>query len=169
MTKYALPALTVVALFAVSGESPAQVVMPGPAGPTVTFPGSGQVVGSPQYPVLVTPNIVTGFNPQTGGLNTANRQIDNSFFDYRRESSKYNGTRRWVRRPVYGAYGRIVGYQEGFVWNNSVTGREHGDLQSFTPNGSGGIHTGVVQRGRKPIHGSPTGVHVQKHSYSRPN
>ena len=56
----------------------------------------------------VTPNVQSGINNQTGGINTFNRQVMDSAFHHARESSKYNGTHRWERRPIYGAAGRAV-------------------------------------------------------------
>ena len=64
-----------------------------------------------QYPVYVSPNEVTGINPITGGLDTQNRQIDNTAYQYGRNESQNNGTKRWVRRPIYNSRGQVVGYQ----------------------------------------------------------
>ena len=147
----------------------AQVVVPGPNGPRVfspyqpiaPLPHPVQPLPHPvqpppkfippsygQYPVYVSPNEIVGVNPQTGGIDTQNRQIDNTVYQPGRNSSQNNGTKRWVRRPVYNAQGQEVGYQEGWVWNNSYTGQEHGELSNYTPNGlslggvvgGGGVH-----------------------------
>lgn len=88
-------------------------------------------------PVLVSPERFNGYTPW-GGINTRNEQVNNTYFDYGRNGSRYNGSRRWVNRPVYDSYGRIVGYQQGEIWNNSLTGQEHGNVKTVTPNGHGG-------------------------------
>ena len=87
----------------------------------------------------VSNNTATGVNNQTGGIDTSNSQIADSAFANGREQGKAN--RRWVSQPVYGANGQITGYQEGYVWNNSITGQQHHDLKVRTPNGSNGVHT----------------------------
>ena len=69
-----------------------------------------------------------------------------SAFQQGREQSKYNGTQRFERRPVYGANGRIIGYQQGQVWQNSITGQEHSDMTSYTPNQHNGVHGTHTQR-----------------------
>ena len=92
------------------------------------------------YPVLVSPNEISGINPWTGGLNTRNGQVDNTYFDYGRNGSQYNGSKRWVNRPIYDSYGNISGYSQGYVWNNSLTGQEHGNVRDVTGNGLGGQH-----------------------------
>jgi hypothetical protein len=97
----------------------------------------------PSVPQVVTPNTVTGYNPQTGGLNTANTQFNNTFFDPLRNQSQFNN-RRWVQRPVYSTGGQVIGYEQGWVWNNAITGQEHGNLQTYTPNQTGGVHEGQV-------------------------
>jgi hypothetical protein len=94
--------------------------------------------------VVVTPDRITGYNPSTGGWNTGNSQINNTAFDPYRDMSRYNGTQRWESRPVYDSYGRVIEYQEGTVWNNSVTGTEHSDMISRTPNGFGGTHEQAI-------------------------
>ncbi|EMI43617.1 hypothetical protein [Rhodopirellula sp. SWK7] len=90
---------------------------------------------------FVTPNQISGFNPATGGIHTHNTQINDSAFDWNRNGSRFNGTQRYVVRPVYDQWGRQIGVKSGMVWNNSVTGQEHGNLQSHTSNGLGGVHT----------------------------
>ena len=131
------------------------VIMPAPGvgAPSVGNPGYGNpgygglppYYGRPSQPVLVTPDQFQGINPQTGGIDTRNDQINDTYFDHGRHESEHNGTKRWVRRPVY-RNGQVVGYQEGYVWNNSRTGQEHGTLKTVTPNDKGGIHTGIVQQ-----------------------
>lgn len=100
----------------------------------------GGFYGRPSVPVYGTPSVVTGRNPWTGGWNTGNHEINNTYFDYGRNGSQYNGSKRWVNRPVYDNYGNITGYQRGYVWNNSMTGQEHGNVTTTTPNGVGGEH-----------------------------
>lgn len=141
-----------------------------------------------QYPIYVTPNEVVGVNPHTGGLDTQNRQIDNTVLQHGRNESQNNGTKRWVRRPIHNAHGQVVGYQEGWVWNNSYTGQEHGELVNYTPNGQGGVneqyqsrsvqgggvHKNIQSFGAQPTRHSPTtktspalgGVHKNLHSFS---
>ena len=87
----------------------------------------------------VTPNQFNGFN-QNGAMNTQNSQIMDSAFQHGREQSKNNGTRRWERRPIYGPNGAITGYQEGYVWRNSITGQEHFDMINRSQNQFGGEH-----------------------------
>ena len=94
----------------------------------------------PSVPLHVTPNTYLGRNPYTGGIDTQNHQTNNTYYDLGRNGSQFNGTQRWVDRPVYGANGQIIGRQTGHVWNNSFTGQEHGNLQSQTLNGHGGVH-----------------------------
>ena len=95
------------------------------------------------HPQYVTTDQFKGINPYTGGVDTHNEQVNNTYFDPNREASKNNGTRQWVRRPVYNANGQLTGYEEGWVWRNSVTGVEHGDLKTVTENDKGGTHTQI--------------------------
>lgn len=162
----------------------AQVVLPGPNGPRVVSPSYGQVRPLPypvrpmphpapqppprfippahgQYPVYVSPNEIVGVNPETGGLDTQNRQIDNTVYQPGRDSSQNNGTKRWVRRPVYNSQGQQVGYQEGWVWNNSYTGQEHGELSNYTPNGLGGVN-GQHQSTSAGVHENVQSYNVQR-------
>lgn len=119
---------------------------------------SGPILHSTHYPsfhwpppAIVTPNRPIGINHQTGGWDTMNSQIHHSAFDPYREMSKHNGSRRFVRRPVYNSLGQRVGYQQGWVWTNSVTGQQHANLQSYTPNSSGGVHQhNTVRSARRP-------------------
>ena len=117
-------------------------------GNQVIYPGNPVYPGYPYYrpsvPAVVTPNAITGVNPQTGGLNTGNTQLNNTYFDPFRDQSQFNNSRRWEQRPVYNTFGQLTGYQQGWVWNNSVTGQEHGNLQTYTPNQFGGVHEGQV-------------------------
>ena len=101
--------------------------------PTPIVPMPGQ-----RYPVYVSPNRISGINPFTGGLNTRNEQVDNTYFDYGRNQSQYNGTKRWVNRPIYDGYGNVTGYTQGYVWRNSFTGKESGNVRDVTNNGLGG-------------------------------
>jgi hypothetical protein len=90
-------------------------------------------------PQLVTTDQLS-YVDQWGNVHTKNEQVNNTYFDPNRETSKSNGTYRFVRRPVYGANGQIAGYEEGYVWNNSITGQEHGQLKTVTQKGGGGTH-----------------------------
>ena len=94
----------------------------------------------PSFPVHVTPVRFDGVNPFTGGVDSRNEQVNNTYYDPFRDASKNNGTRRFVRRPIYDSQGNVTGYQEGHVWTNSVTGVEHGELKNVTDNGLGGKH-----------------------------
>ncbi len=122
--------------------------------------------GNPVGPAIVTGNQFNGFNSQTGGIDTANQQVDHSAFRAGREESKFNGSYRHVRRPIYDTAGQVVGYQEGYVWNNNVTGEEHGDLQNYTPNSMGGVHQGSQMKSSRP-NNNRGGVHTQQHSYGQ--
>ena len=167
MTKQLLSALAIAAVltfvgqtadaqsFSTHGSMPGVVSTVGHYGPGGTYLGPKPIGhrapapywGSrPSYPHFVTPSQVTGINPWTGGLDTGNLQVNNTYYDYGRNSSQYNGTRRWVNRPVYDGYGNVTGYQEGYVWNNSFTGQEHAHLNTRTPNGLGGENNTTVMR-----------------------
>lgn len=114
-------------------------IISGPSGPQVLpsqfpirtgLPSGGYPSGPTRIPGgWVTPNVATGINPQTGGVNTSNSQVNDSAFAFGREQGKAN--QKWVRRPVYGANGQISGYQEGYVWRNPITGQEHGTLKKL--------------------------------------
>ena len=130
--------------------------------PQVIRPNGGFATNGPAYPQVVpqyqpqgtfhnripggwvSPNVVTGINSQTGGLNTSSSQVDDSTFAFGREQGKAN--QQWVRRPVYGANGQVTGYQEGYVWRNPYTGQEHGNLKNYTPNNQGGVNTQLQTR-----------------------
>ncbi len=101
------------------------------------FPSSPSI---PSGPMIVTPNQIDGYNPNTGQLHSSNVQIDHSATDPYREFSRDNGTRRYVKRPIYDTYGNLVGFQEGEVWNNSLTGQEHGVLNNTTVDQNGNVH-----------------------------
>ena len=161
MRKQLLSTLAIAAVLTFVGQSAnAQVIVGGGlTGGTIGHYSPAPVYGygspwgfqRPSYPQFVTPSQVTGVNPWTGGLNTGNMQLNNTYFDYGRNGSQYNGTRRWVNRPVYDSYGRITGHQQGYVWNNSITGQEHGDLNTRTPNGLGGENnTSVAYSNYRP-------------------
>ncbi|MCA9185195.1 MAG: hypothetical protein R3E01_00990 [Pirellulaceae bacterium] len=164
------------ALLATAHLASAQVILMGPNGPMVIPAPPTQYIPptAGQFPVYVTPNQVTGVNPITGGLDTTNQQIDNTTFQVGRNESMNNGTKRWVRRPVYNQAGQIVGYQEGYVWNNSITGQEHGNLVSYTPNNQGGVNeqhrSYSMENGNSSQQPNPTqggvGVHKQIRSFS---
>lgn len=169
----------------------AQIMVHGPHGPVVV-PSQGQhaMAFRPQYgqyppfsqhlrpqasgPAIVSSNQVSSVDLQTGAVNTSNFQIDHSTFAPGRADSMHNGTKRWVKRPIHNMSGQVVGYQEGWVWNNSMTGQEHGSLQNYTPNGLGGVHVQQQIRSRanssQGIHPSqssarPQGIHTQFQSY----
>ncbi|MEL7497822.1 MAG: hypothetical protein AAFN77_09445 [Planctomycetota bacterium] len=93
----------------------------------------------PQHPVFVTPNQFRGYDPYTGMPITQNLQVENTYFDPNRNLMRNNGTERFVRRNVYDARGRIVGFEQGNVWRNTITGAEHHDLKVITQQ-NGKIH-----------------------------
>ncbi|TWU00600.1 hypothetical protein Pla108_15520 [Botrimarina colliarenosi] len=104
----------------------------------------------PSRPVIVTDHEITRYNPWTGQIDTKNTQINDTAFDYGRDASQYNGTRRYVRRPVTDRFGNITGYEEGWVWNNSLTGQEHADLKVRQINNTGGTSETHVLRSVAP-------------------
>ena len=92
----------------------------------------------PSHPMITTRNQITGINPFTGGLDTQNTQVNNTYFDPTRELGR--GSQRFVQRPVYDVQGRQIGMEQGMVWTNPITGVEHGELKTTTPNDKGGVH-----------------------------
>jgi hypothetical protein len=124
----------------------------GPGGPSLGIPlGGGNRLNVPlpgqrfrqrpmfQPPGYQTPTQVLGYGPN-GEVYTGNGQVAGSAYTPGRNLSQHNGTQRVVQRPIYDNFGNVVGYQEGTVWNNSLTGQEHGNMTTYTPNGSGGSH-----------------------------
>ena len=95
----------------------------------------------PSFPVITWPQQITGINPRTGGLDTRSSQINSSAFDPLRNVNQYNGSKRWVSRPVYDQFGRITGYKEGYVWINSRTLQEHGNTVIRRASGLRGVDT----------------------------
>jgi hypothetical protein len=158
--------LALLTIVTASNVTLAQTVVPGPGGPRVMPPQSQQYIppSQGQYPIYVSPNEITGINPETGGYDTYNRQIDNTVYQVGRNESQNNGTKRWVRRPIHNAQGQVVGYQEGYVWINSITGQEHGELTNYTPNGLGGVNN--QHQSRSVQGGGAGGVHRNVQSYS---
>lgn len=104
----------------------------------------------PQYPVIVTPSQITGFNPWTGGWNTSGTTIYNSAFDPYRQSSLYNGSAHRINQPIYGPGGQFIGWRQGTAWTNSVTGQNHFDGRVITPNGMGGYNSQQVIKSAAP-------------------
>lgn len=95
----------------------------------------------PSFPVVVTPPTPVGINPWTGGVDTAGMTVHNSVVDPWRGASMGNGSMRPVSRPVFNGAGAVVGWETGTEWTNSVTGQVHGETQTATSNGFGGLHT----------------------------
>lgn len=162
MRLYSVACAMAVVVAAFAAEAQAQTVLYGDYGPVVqpTVPAGG-MIGTPAYspmpvypsypqrvsgPVYVTPTQFNGYNPQTGGWDTRNTQVNNTYYDQGRNASRYNGTSQYVRRPVYDSYGRVVGYEQGQVWRNTYTGQEHGDLKTYTPNDTGGVQETITLR-----------------------
>ena len=79
--------------------------------------------------------------PWTGGVDTAGMTVHNSVVDPWRGASMGNGSMRPVSRPVFNGAGAVVGWETGTEWTNSVTGQVHGETQTATSNGFGGLHT----------------------------
>ena len=116
--------------------------------PTIGYHGTYGHWGVPHYAQPRHPSIVTtpqfnGYNPW-GGIDTRNTQVDNTYFAPGRDASRYNGTARYVNRPVYDSYGRIIGREQGTEWYNPATGQIHGNKNVSTPNGSGGTNNTTV-------------------------
>ncbi len=169
MKFYSLVCAMAVVVAAFAAEAQAQTILYGDYGPVVqpTVPAGG-VIGTPAFapgyapgfgvpaqtiypgrvsgPVYVTPTQFNGYNPQTGGWDTRNSQVNNTYYDYGRDASRYNGTSQYVRRPVYNSAGQVVGYEQGEVWRNTYTGQEHGNLKTYTPNNTGGVQETAVFR-----------------------
>lgn len=136
---------TLIALGGLVAEASAQnMVVPGPNGPMVVPANPGMAPAMhphhPSHPAYLTPEQISGYNPQTGGFDTSSMQINNSAFDHGRNESMNNGTKRWVRRPIYDPFGNVCGYQEGWQWYNSYTNQMHGSFMNYTPNQMGGVN-----------------------------
>lgn len=132
-------------------------VMAAVAAVAVMFGGASQVMAQspffpppPAFPVIQTPTQITGFNPATGGFNTAGTTVFNTAFDPFRQASMFNGTARPVNQPVFNSFGQPVGWQQGVAWQNSVTGQTHFQGQVMRPNGVGGVNTQTVFRYAPP-------------------
>ena len=113
----------------------------------------------PSRPVYVTPDRVTHYNPWNGAIHTHNEQINDTAFDFGRNESRNNGSRRYVNRPIRDAWGNITGYERGWVWNNSLTGQEHGETTIVRPNNTGGSSSTTVLRSAAPGSTSTTNVY----------
>lgn len=115
----------------------------GPGGPSVSF-GSGPTI---HIPVggrfrgrrgFHTPTQVTGYGPN-GEIHTGNTNVRGTAFTPGRNLGQLGGTQQ-VQQPVYDQHGNVVGFQSGDVWHNPITGQQHGNMTTYTPNGSGGMH-----------------------------
>jgi len=121
--------------------------LPLPATQVITLPNGAQIV-VPQatpVPVFTTPTSVTGVNPTTGGINTAGTTVLNTALQPGRLESMTNGTLKPVSRPILDAQGRVIGFEQGVEWINSLTGQRHFESTASTANGLGGINTQKVQ------------------------
>ena len=128
-------------------QLPTGGVLPLPATQVITLP-NGAVINVPQatpVPVITTPTQVTGVNAQTGGLNTAGTSILNTAFIPGRLESMNNGTLKPVSRPILDAQGKVIGFEQGVEWINSLTGQRHFESTASTANGLGGVNTQKVQ------------------------
>jgi hypothetical protein len=111
------------------------------------YPNIGYPYGW-EYRVYQSPTYITGYTPW--GINTGGVTVYNSAFSPWRTSSMYNGTLHWVNRPIYNAYGQIVGWKRGQAWRDSVTGQPHFQGNVVTPNGAGGYNNQTVFRSTNP-------------------
>ncbi len=94
-----------------------------------------------QYPVWQSTPTFTGQNPWTGGWDTQKTVLENSVFDPYRELSKQFGAQQTVDQPLYDRFGKQIGWQKGVRWYNPVTKVWHGEVEEYTPNGTGGLQT----------------------------
>lgn len=128
-------------------QIPTGGVLPLPATQVITLP-NGAVITVPQatpVPVLTTPTQVTGVNATTGGLNTAGTTILNTALQPGRLESMNNGTMKQVSRPILDAQGKVIGFEQGVEWINSLTGQRHFEVNASTANGAGGVNIQKVQ------------------------
>lgn len=119
----------------------------GPGGPSVSF-GSGPHINIPVGQIVdrirerrgfQTPTQVNGYGPN-GQIHTGDATVHGSTFTPGRNLSQHNGTQQQVQQPIYDQFGNLTGYQTGTVWQNSITGQQHGNMTRYTPNGTGGVH-----------------------------
>lgn len=118
----------------------------GPGGPSVSF-GDGPTINIPlgrpgrrfRQPGFHSPPQVLGYGPN-GQVHTGDATVHGSTFTPGRNISQHNGTARQVQQPIYDQFGNLTGYQTGTVWQNSITGQQHGNMTRYTPNGTGGTH-----------------------------
>ena len=106
--------------------------VPGPVSTIGYSYGWGGVphYAQPRHPSIVTTPSFNGYNPW-GGIDTRNTQVDNTYFAPGRDASRYNGSARYVNRPVYDNYGRVVGQERGTEWYNPSTGQVHRNKQVY--------------------------------------
>ena len=118
----------------------------GPGGPTVSF-GNGPHINIPVGQIMgrirdrrgfQSPTQVTGYGPN-GAIHTGNTNVQGSAFTPGRNLGQLGGTQA-VQQPVYDQFGNVVGFQSGNVWQNPITGQQHGNMTTYTPNGTGGMH-----------------------------
>jgi hypothetical protein len=110
---------------------------------------------APARPIHIESGRFEGFTPD-GGINTSGVTVFDSVNDPFRDSSRFNGTMRRVNRPLRDSNGRIVGWQEGWAWQNDVTGQTHFEGQNVTNNGLGGTNTQLQFRsGKRSVPVSP--------------
>lgn len=127
-------------------QLPTGGVLPLPATAPITLP-NGTVINIPQatpVPVITTPTQITGVNG-LGGLNTAGTTVLNTAFVPGRLESMNNGTLKPVSRPILDAQGKVIGFEQGVEWINSLTGQRHFESTATTANGLGGVNTQKVQ------------------------
>ena len=123
----------------------------GPGGPSLGIPSGGGRFNVPlrprhnhHRPIYQSPGQVLGYGPQ-GQVYTGNGQVMQSALTPGRNMSQYNGTQRVVQQPIHDNFGNVIGYRQGTVWNNSLTGQQHGAMTTYTPNGTGGYHQSTTQ------------------------
>jgi hypothetical protein len=128
-------------------QIPTGGVLPLPATQVITLP-NGAVITVPQatpVPIATSPTTVTGVNATTGGLDTAGSTVLSTALQPGRLESMANGTLKQVSRPILDATGKVIGFEQGIEWINSITGQRHFEVTASTANGAGGVNTQKVQ------------------------
>jgi hypothetical protein len=118
----------------------------GPGGPSVSF-GNGPTINIPVGQIVdrirdrrgfQSPTRVTGYGPN-GEIHTGHTNIQGSAFTPGRNLGQLGETQQ-VQQPVYDHNGNVIGFQSGSTWQNPITGQQHGNVTTYTPNGTGGMH-----------------------------
>lgn len=144
MNRFMVMAAVVVGMVAMAHDASAQ----GYGRRPVSGGGYRRMVGYPQYPIIHTQGNFDGFNAN-GGIDTSGVTVFNSVNDPWRNMSRFNTSTRQVNRPIFDHNGRIVGYEHGRQWVNSVTGQLHGEVERVMNNGLGGVDRQAVAYGKE--------------------